>query len=198
MKLLWHRKGDLEARLRRETEVAFPNHTLIFELEASIDLVDEVFADVHTELDSLDEGEITFDLLWTCFPPLSLVTGVDSLGQQRLYRVRETRYGTYGNGERFFLLVTDHISSNGKQTGFVSDEKFQIDEFRSAKLVLGLPHHPFSVRPNHKQEREALIERGDKWLQLRGRHIQEYQGHAVNGEDHGYGKFNVGVAPLFV
>lgn len=197
MKLLWHRKGDLEARLRRETQVAFPNHTLIFELEAAIDLIDEVFVDVYTQLDALDEGEITFDLLWTCFPPLSLVTSVDSLGQQRLYRVRETEYRLYMN-ERIFLLVTGHIGSNGKQTGFVSDETFQISEFRSAKPVLDLPHHPFAARPNHRQEREALIERGDKWLQLRGRHIQEYRGHAVSGGDHAYGKFNVGVAPLFV
>ncbi|KAK7705528.1 hypothetical protein SLS64_007895 [Diaporthe eres] len=190
MKLLWHRKGDLEARLRRETQVAFPNHTLIFELEAAIDLIDEVFADVYTQLDALDEGEITFDLLWTCFPPLSLVTGVDSLGQQRLYRVRETKYRVHMNGERTFLLVTNHISSNGKMTGFVSDETFQISEFRSAKPVLDLLHHPFTARPNHKQEREALIKRGDKWLQLGGRHIQEYRGHAVNGGDHAYGKFN--------
>ncbi|KAL2274182.1 hypothetical protein FJTKL_03589 [Diaporthe vaccinii] len=46
------------------------------------------------------------------------------------------------------------------------------------------------TRSKRIKERKALIERGDKWLQLRGRHIQEYRGHAVNGGDHAYGKFN--------
>lgn len=193
MKLLWHRKGDLETRLRRETQVAFPNHNLIFEIDAAIDLIHEIFSDVYSQIEALEEGEITFDLLWTCFPPLSLVTGQDALGQRRLHRVRETWYEALFGGERVFHLITDYISSDGKKTGFVNDTTLHIREFRGAKRMLDLSHHCFCIRPNFQQERDALIDRGGKWLRLRGRHVQEYRGHAVNGEDHCSGKFNVGV-----
>lgn len=196
MKLLWHRRGNIETRLRDETQKEPPNHDLIFELEAAIDLINDYFSTVRSRLAALDEGTITFDLLWTCFPPLSLVTGsdLDKLGQQRLSRVRETKYQEAWGGGHVFCLDTDYISSDGKDTGFVGDMTLDIDAFRSAKPILDLPLHPFHLRPSHERERDALIERGDKWLRLRGRHVQEYRGHAISGEGrYSSAKFNVGV-----
>ncbi|KAF3074253.1 hypothetical protein CFAM422_003454 [Trichoderma lentiforme] len=181
LKFIYHRRYELAAMQDKERaqSPAVTNHELIFEIQAALDLIDEEFSDVADELSSLPEGEITYDLLWTLFPPRSFVTSQDTFGQQLVHRVRATRYVLLPNGKpEYFQIAADYIDSNGKKTGFVPVIMLQIPAFRSSRLILQLRHYPFNLRPSYLEDRGTLISRADKVLRLYGQHLQEYQGHA--------------------
>ncbi|KAL7794070.1 P-loop containing nucleoside triphosphate hydrolase protein [Trichoderma afarasin] len=176
LEFIYHRRHELAAMQDKERaqSPAVTNHELIFEIQAALDLIDEEFSDVADELSSLPEGEITYDLLWTLFPPRSFVTSQDIFGQQLVHRI-----------------AADYIDSNGKKTGFVPVIMLQIPAFRSSRLILQLRHYPFNLRPSYLEDRGTLISRADKVLRLYGQHLQEYQGHASRDPSNPQGaKFN--------
>lgn len=177
----------------RAQSPAVTNHELIFEIQAALDLIDEEFSDVADELSSLPEGEITYALLWTVFPPRSFVTSQDTFGQQLVLRVRATRYVVSPDGSpECFQIAADYIDSNGKNTGFAPVIKLQIPAFRSSRLILQLRHYPFNLRPSYLEDRKTLVSRADKVLRLYGQQLQEYQGHASGDPFNSLGdKFNV-------
>ncbi|KAJ4859741.1 ATPase family associated with various cellular activities (AAA) domain-containing protein [Trichoderma breve] len=176
----------------RAQSPAVTNHELIFEIQAALDLIDEEFSDVAGELSSLPEGEITYDLLWTLFPPRSFVTARDTFGQQLVHRVRATKFVSLPNGNpECFQIAADYIDSNGKKTGFVPVIMLQIPAFPSSRLILQLRHYPFNIRPSYLEDRGILISRADKVLRLYGQHLLEYQGRASRDPSNPQGaKFN--------
>ena len=188
MRLVYYQRQSLTERLRRETSRAQPNDQLIFELEAALDLIAEYFADVDDEISSLPGREMTFNLLWTLFPPRTLVGSIDRLGQLMVYRVREVYYRKRFDGTQVFCMEVDYIDSDGEETGFVERRHLNIGEFRSTRPILELPYNPFHLHPRYETERMELLKRAEKLLRLQGRNLQEYRGHALSESD---GKFNV-------
>ncbi|KAL6695661.1 P-loop containing nucleoside triphosphate hydrolase protein [Trichoderma pleuroticola] len=181
LKFIYHRRHELAIIQEKERaqSPAVTNHELIFEIQAALDLIDEEFSDVADTLSGLPQGEITYDLLWTLFPPGFFVTSQDTFGQQRVHRVRSTRFMFFPRGDpRCFQIKADYIDSNGEKTGFAPAVELEIPAFRSSKLILQLHHHPFKLRPTYDEDREAIISRTNKVLRLYGQQIQEYQGHA--------------------
>ncbi|KAL6821724.1 P-loop containing nucleoside triphosphate hydrolase protein [Trichoderma sp. SZMC 28015] len=180
LKFIYHRRHELAAMQDKERaqSPAVTNHELIFEIQAALDLVDEEFSDVADELSSFPRGEITYDLLWTLFPPGSFVTSQDTFGQQLVHRVRATKYISPAIGDPYFQIEADYVDSNGRKMGFVPAVKLHIPDFRSSRLILQLRHYPLNLRPSYLEDREILISRADKVLRLYGQHLQEYQGHA--------------------
>ncbi|QYS99756.1 AAA family ATPase [Trichoderma simmonsii] len=194
LKFIYHQRHELAAIQDKERaqSPAVTNHELIFEIQAALDLIDEELSDVASELSSLPEGEITYDLLWTLFPPGSFVTSRDTFGQQLVHRVRATKFVFSPTGDPcYFQIAADYIDSNGKKTGFVPTIELQIPAFRSSRLILQLRHYPFNLRPSYLKDRETLISRADKVLRLYGQQLQEYQGHASRDPSNPQGaKFN--------
>ncbi|KAK5997570.1 hypothetical protein PT974_02933 [Cladobotryum mycophilum] len=183
MKHIWFQRQNLVSRLDKQLTkpASDSNEDFIFEIQAGIDLLTEKFGDVDDQLADLQGQEITYKLLWTLFPPHTFVTGSDSLGQERVFRVQRTEYTVKPDGSPCaFQIDADYIDTNGEKVGFVNNVPLYIAPFRGGKRILELGHYPVALRPDYALLREALIERADKVQRLRGMHLQEYTGHAIS------------------
>jgi hypothetical protein len=195
MKLLYHKRDVLKARLNEERAKSstLTNHELVFEIQAALDVINEYFLDVDLELSELPKGEITYALLWTLFPPRSFITARDDLNQDMVCRVRRTTYTLSQTMEPMsFDIEADYIDFDGTEIGYVSTTTFNINYYRSARPILDLGHFPYQLKPDYFSNKITLLKRTGKVLQLHGRHLQEYQGHAMLDTAVAYGKFNVG------
>jgi hypothetical protein len=153
------------------------------------------FSTEFCELNELPAGQISFNLLWTLYPPHALLLGTDDLGQDRVLRVTSSSYSKEEDGSMIFVVNTEYADYNGKHIGFVRSHHsdIRIQEFRGITSLRDLAAAPLALHPSYKTIRAELIARGEMILNLHGRHLQEYKGAALGPRD-GVGKrikFNV-------
>jgi uncharacterized protein DUF7025 len=189
---MYHALAKLEER-RSALAQTEDTADLRFELTAGVEFIREHWGHVWEEVKSVPEGEVRFDHLWTLFPPACLVIGVDTLKETRVYRFRSCQYRQDHFSPPTFVVVADYLDSDGSQIGYVEKE-LHISEFRSSVVITELAFYPFELHCDYEKERDRLLKRAEKALELQGpgQHLQEYYGHAL--EYYGYAldrKFNV-------
>jgi hypothetical protein len=182
LKLLFYARFDLALKLEQAKSSNPSNELQVFELEAGLEFIGEHYGGHIHELKQLPKNEITFEYLWTLFRPNALVYGTDQLKQGRIYRVRGSNYNEEQDGSVKFVLLIDHLDSDGELTGFVSSTASKIASFEGSMLVTNLALFPFALHPQRETVRKELATRGEKLMRLRGRHLQEYSGHAITEE----------------
>jgi hypothetical protein len=127
----------------------------------------------------LENGLITFDLLWALWKPntLAYTTTYGSHDEPRVFKVEmaEKHHGLM-KGD-FYYLEGKYFEYDGKQYGFgnVAEE---IGDFRGARKITGLACYPLKYHKNEAQLRKDLIERGKKFVSLGGVHYKSHQGMA--------------------
>lgn len=197
-KILFHSREGLQNLFDAEKKQDSPNSTLLFELEAALDFIQEECADTIKAVESLSaKNEITFDLLWTIFPPRVTVCGIDSLGEVAAYSVVSSAMEADICGARFVLKVTN-VNYDGKKIGRVnSPGNLQIGEFAGARKISSLECMPIDMHPQAGALRLQLFERGTMTLKLYKRQVVEYkEGHALKPGFRGnLVKFNVSFLP---
>lgn len=196
LKLMYHYRHILATKLEQAVACTDTNAEpdLIFEIEAALDLIQDEFADKMLELTQLPEGETTYDLLWTFFPPRSLVATKDDHGQLEVLRVRKATYVSHRDGTQEGLEIeVDYVSFDGEKTGFVEVKPLMIAPFKSSRPILKLDYYPFDLAPSADLERQALLERAERIMRLHGQHVQEYRGYAADAEGR---RLNVRISTL--
>jgi hypothetical protein len=192
LKLLFHARLDLALKLEKAKASNTSSELQVFELEAGLEFIGEHYGGVIRELKQLPKNEITFGYLWTLFRPNTLVFGTDQLRQGRIYRVRGSSYKEEQDGSVNFILLIDYLDSDGELTGFVRSIACKITSFEGSMLITNLALYPFALHRQFEAVRKEFIVRGEKLMRLRGRHLQEYSGHAITEEGK---KFNVSSLP---
>lgn len=192
LKLLFHARLDLALKLEKAKASNTSSELQVFELEAGLEFIGEHYGGVIRELKQLPKNEITFGYLWTLFRPNTLVFGTDQLRQGRIYRVRGSSYKEEQDGSVNFILLIDYLDSDGELTGFVRSIACKIASFEGSMLITNLALYPFALHRQFEAVRKEFIVRGEKLMRLRGRHLQEYSGHAITEEGK---KFNVSSLP---
>ncbi|KAH9220381.1 hypothetical protein DL95DRAFT_329576 [Leptodontidium sp. 2 PMI_412] len=182
LKLLFHARFGLVQKLEEVKSSKNSSALQTFELEAGVEFIHEHFGYVFHELKQLPKNEITFSNLWTLFPPNTLVYGTDPLKQDRIYRVKGSRYKEEPDGSTNFILSIDYLDSDGELTGFLRNIACKIAAFEGSMIITNLSLYPFALHPEHEALKNDLVVRGEKLLRLRGRHLQEYSGHAITEE----------------
>jgi hypothetical protein len=177
LKLLYHARTALAAKLQEATEAKDEN--LIFELKSLLEFTNEHFNHVISELDDLPTGQITFESLWTLFPPNTVAHSKDKLKQVKVVRVRSSGYSKKEDGSVEFRLSTDYLDSDGRQVGYVWPQRLTINQFRGSMPIQQLQCYPTLLHPQFEELRRELILRGQRLLSLHGRHFQQYEGHAL-------------------
>lgn len=148
-----------------------------------MEILEEVFAEEIVELKNIPYGEVSYNLLWTVFPPRTLIVSHDEFDQEVVLRVKSTRYTKTLAGDPIFEIRVDYIDMDGSHMGYVKEEKVQIEVFKSFRPVAELEHYPFQ---HYADKRAEFIARADKVMRLYGRHVQEYHGHALDEYDRKY------------
>ncbi|KAI1499239.1 hypothetical protein F5X99DRAFT_291061 [Biscogniauxia marginata] len=149
-------------------------------LKVLIKYLDKDYAQTKKSLyPMLENGLITFDLLWALWKPNTLVytTMYSSVDQPRVFKVEvaEKQYSVL-RGE-FYYVEGKYLEYDGKQFGYGSTS-YEIPEFRGARKITSLGCYPLKYHKNEAQLRKDLIERGKKFVSLGGVHYKSHHGMA--------------------
>ncbi|KAI2468467.1 hypothetical protein F4781DRAFT_266076 [Annulohypoxylon bovei var. microspora] len=140
----------------------------------------------------LENGLITFDLLWALWKPntLAYTTTYGSVDEPRIFKVEvaEKHYSIV-RGE-FYYIEGKYFEYDGKQFGYGSMSE-EIQEFRGARKITSLGCYPLKYHKNESQLRKDLIERGKKFVGLGGVHYKSHQGMAYHKKKKAVIKVNI-------
>ncbi|KAJ5239332.1 hypothetical protein N7468_003951 [Penicillium chermesinum] len=157
---------------RTECKFSYPQLCLL------IDHIKQTYTSVSQRLNSmLPHGHITYDLLWALFKPGCPVY-TTCLG------TKEPRCVIFDAGEErthedetWFNLECWFLDYNGVRFG-VAGIFPRVRKFRGSKPIETLEAFPLCHHPSHKQMRDTLVKRGQKFRDLAGRHIRDCKGSA--------------------
>jgi len=187
--------------LSQEKALSFPDKEKVFELEAATEFIKDQYGATLYKLNSMGANRITFWLLWTLFPPQTVVYSTDSLNQPRATRVLTTAYYQKQDGSWGFCVSCENIASNGISIGYTAQVKSNISEFQDIVDTHSLNVFPLECHPDAQDIKSRLITRGRKALALEGRHVQEYNGLALTDYNlalERFSKFYVGSLTLLM
>ncbi|KAF4461135.1 P-loop containing nucleoside triphosphate hydrolase [Fusarium albosuccineum] len=181
LELLFHALPVFVQKLDEQKKSKDPNHDMIFELEAVVAFTQEHFESRITKLQHFQTTlQIEFHSLWALFPPHCLAYGQDSLRQGRVYRVKNSAYEKNQDGSTNYLLAVDYLDSDGELVGYVRERPMSIPQFEGYVSIFDLTLFPLELHQSYPTILQDLVDRGDKVLKLRGRHFQDYKGHALD------------------
>ncbi|KAL9577946.1 MAG: hypothetical protein Q9212_006038 [Teloschistes hypoglaucus] len=177
--LLFHSLSGLQSRRKQETEKPLPDMIMIEHLSIAIQYVYEDFGSRIADLESLlSHNEITYDLLWTIFPPKTLVfTKRTMLVQPQVIKVRETEYTNEQDG--VYFEVTCHAIAHDGQDFGTSTMRVRIPFFDGARKIEELPCFPLKFHTQEEAVRSELVHRGRTYVSLLDAKCQEYSGAAA-------------------
>lgn len=127
----------------------------------------------------LENGLITFDLIWALWKPSTLVytATYGCHDEPRAFKVgmAEKHYSMM-RGD-FYWVEGKYFEYDGKQFGY-GTTSVEIPDFQGARKITSLPCYPLKYHKDEAGLKETLIERGKKFARLGGVHYKSHQGMA--------------------
>ena len=140
----------------------------------------------------LEEGKISFDLLWILFQPNTLVyTTCPGSDQPRCLKFDFGQTEQSSQGECFFKLDCRYLDYDGKVFG-EAEASLTVAEFRGVKKINTLDVFPLQYHEQTEKLKDALTARGRKFISLIGIHHRNYKGIAFIKQKEKYDKVYVG------
>jgi len=135
-----------------------------------------------------EQKSVTFETLWTLFPPGALVYGKPFQGQDQVFIVQDCirpwpyfRRGLPREQASWILLCWTY-DWDGKMFKRMS-LKLEFEHFDGHKPITSLPYYPFELNEQHALIKDRLIEQGVKYRQFctatQGSRMFEYSGEAI-------------------
>ncbi|KAL0938499.1 AAA family ATPase, partial [Colletotrichum truncatum] len=177
-------REGLETRLKAEKAAEPPDETLIDDIDAALELIEQEYGSKIADLSSLlEHEEITFRLLWALFTPGVDVFSDDNLLRQPLVsKCYATKYGEDDNTE-YFEIESKILHHNGESFGW-GWTTFKVPRFEGSRKIHSLDAFPFEFHPQHEDVRAVVLERGKKYVNLLEKPVcKQYQGFAVIQEE---------------
>ncbi|RSL54743.1 hypothetical protein CEP53_007347 [Fusarium sp. AF-6] len=127
----------------------------------------------------LENGLITFDLLWALWKPntLAYTTTYGCTSEPRIFKVDMAVLQHSIVKGRYYYIDGKYVEFDGKRFGY-GNMAVDVDEFQGARRITSLPCYPIRFHQNESKLRADLIERGKKFVKLSGVHYKSYQGIA--------------------
>lgn len=143
----------------------------------------EATASVSRNVSSLlQQGHITYDLLWALFKPGCYVfTTCLGTGKPRCV-VFDAGEDITRDGVTYYKLEARYLDHDGEKFG-EAGVVLGILKFRGSKPIESLDAFPLRYHPKHDQIRQELVETGRKFRSLVGTHIQRCDGSAFIMKD---------------
>ncbi|KAL2874887.1 hypothetical protein SGCOL_009865 [Colletotrichum sp. CLE4] len=162
-------------------------------LKVLLKYLDKDYAEVKKSLyPMLENGLITFDLLWALFKPNKLIytTTYGSSDEPRVFKVEQAeKMNSMTKGE-FYLLDGKYMEYDGKQFGYGTLCE-EIPEFRGARKISSLNAFPLEFHKEKQAIKTTLIERGKKFVNLGGVNYRSHQGLAYYKKKRSIIKVNI-------
>ncbi|KAI2756919.1 hypothetical protein DTO013E5_44 [Penicillium roqueforti] len=123
----------------------------------------------------LQHGHITYDLLWALFKPSCHIYTTCIGTKEPRCVVFDAGEEMTQNDETWLNLKCRFLDYNGVKFG-EAGIFLRVTKFRGSKPIETLKAFPLHHHPNHEQVRKDLIERGQKFRDLAGSHVQHCKG----------------------
>lgn len=126
----------------------------------------------------LENGEITYDLLWALFKPNTIVytTCLDT-EKPACFRFDRSEESATSADVTYLHLECRYPDSDGVAFGEVSTG-LGIAKFAGTKRIIDLDVFPLRYHPRRNKMKADLVERGRHFVSLLGIHYRQYRGNA--------------------
>lgn len=175
LEILFHFLSQIEAR-RKPGLLESDKETQHLDLLTSF--LQQYFTSIIITLPTLlEKAEITFDLLWALFPPNTLVYTTCHYSEEPkclIFDFGEERILKKG---KFYVIQCRYLDFNGKVLGQVMSNLL-IPEYRGAKPISSLEVYPLEYHTEKAKVQSELVDRGRRFVSLKGIHHTAYQGLA--------------------
>jgi hypothetical protein len=143
-----------------------------------IDHLKHAYASTLQRLESmLQHGHITYDLLWALFKPGCHVYTTCIGTKEPRCVVFDAGEEMTQNDETWLNLECRFLDYNGVKFG-EAGIFLRVAKSRGSKPIESLEAFPLRHHPSHEQVRKDLLERGQRFRDLAGSHIQHCKGNA--------------------
>lgn len=137
-------------------------------------LAEEFKEVIESSKDMMEQGVMTYELLWTLFQPGSHVYARVQ-GQDRVFRLHSSKYGADRNGNPVYWISAQYIDYDG--TRFGSNKlNIQIPRYEGTKPIAHLAVFPLAFHTTKDDIKSKLEQRGAKMEALAGSHYRAYNG----------------------
>lgn len=167
----WDDFSNLINRADEKHSAARPHASLLYD-----QLRPEIQPLVDEANDLVDNGVITFKLLWTLFKPFQRLYENDH-SHDRMHIYEDSGYKETDKGT-FFQVVVKFVDWDGQRFGYRTTT-VHIDQFAGTKPIRELSIYPFDHLPSPTETRQRLLERGEKFRELCAVQHKSYTGSAL-------------------
>ncbi|CAI7655887.1 unnamed protein product [Penicillium glandicola] len=159
---------DLVRIKEEEKQKAHPHQELINDIGTALRFVEEDYASTIVSLKSLlEERQITWDLLWTIFPPREVIIAprFGTLCEEQALNLNNSNYSARANDQPYFSASGQIIKHDGRDFG-TATVQLEIDKYEGARTIGSLSFFPIKHHDQESTVRERLIARGNKFIAL--------------------------------
>jgi len=190
-----HAKTTLKARVKAEKKRKLKKRmkSMAAHCKVLIKYLDEDYAETKKTLyPMLEEGTITFDLLWALFKPNSIAftTTYGSVDDPRCYKVDyASREQSFMRGE-WYSIEGRYLEYDGKSFG-LGEFDSDVDAFKGARKITTLSTYPLQYHKDAEGIKAKLIDRGKHFISLQGMNYRFHKGLAFMKKKRAVAKVNI-------
>lgn len=140
----------------------------------------------------LDANMITYDLLWALFKPntIAYTPTYGNEDEPRAFKIEYSTKETSFMGGQWYSVEGRYLEYDGKSFG-MGTIAARVESFKGVRKITGLACYPLAYHRDPASIRNQLIERGKKFVALRGMNYRFHKGMAFYKKKRSAAKVNV-------
>ncbi|KFY44499.1 hypothetical protein V494_01456 [Pseudogymnoascus sp. VKM F-4513 (FW-928)] len=170
------RKGEVKMKKKEIKK----NNEKVKHIKVLLKYLDKDYAETKKTLyPMLESGLITFDYLWALYKPntLAYTTTYGTLDEPRAFKIEYAeKEMSFMKGE-WYSIEGKYLEYDGKVWGMGTMDS-EVPAFKGARKITSLACYPLKYHKEEEKVRKELIERGKKFVSLRGVHYKSHEGLA--------------------
>ncbi|KAH0841050.1 putative AAA family ATPase [Fonsecaea pedrosoi] len=170
-------EDEAGGKKRKEAKVS---KTKAKHLRVMVKYLDKDFAETKKNLyPMLDNGMITFDLLWALYKPNAIVY-TSTYGDQeepRAFKIDFTTKESHFMRGSWYIVEGRYLEYDGKNFGMGTTHA-EISSFQGVRKITSLDCYPLQYHKHAEKMRTQLIDRGKHFVALQGMNYRHHRGMA--------------------
>lgn len=190
-----HYMKDLKRQSRSEKKKKARKNaaTKASHLKVLIKYLDTDYADTKKTLYPLLEADtITFDLLWALFKPntIAYTPTYGNADEPRAFKIEYAiKESSFMRGQ-WYSVEGRYLEYDGKDFGF-GNMSAEVESFKGARKITSLACYPLQYHRDSEALRTRLVERGKRFVALRGMNYRFHKGMAFYKKKRSFIKVNI-------
>jgi hypothetical protein len=182
LELFYHNRQALQSKLDEELKAEPMDKNLVADLTVATSFAEEEHTAAITSLEHLlASGEITWELLWTIFPPNVLVYRYHPLVEEdQIMKLRAMRQAKRIDKSRYWDFDCHVVGDDGIKFGLAYEPfSMEIDEFTGTRKITDLRIYPLQYHVRAAELSQIALERGRRFAKLSEPRVMQTSGSAM-------------------